>query len=582
MFGRWGRFVYRLRRWVSWRPSLVRASARSRSRRSASRRPELGRLARPHVRVGHGHRAARGRVRGRPQQPDRPLPGDASTDATSPRSRRRSRRRSTASPVTIASPGSSATPRPATGFISTDGDAAYVIVQLDVTRRGGRRPGRRRCAATIVPPAGRPSQLTGYGPLARTRRERQSEEDLQRAETVSLPLALLILIARLRLARRRGHAAARRRPGDPHHARAHLPRRPADRDEHLRAQRRDDARPRPGHRLLAVPGQPLPRGAAPRPHRRARPSSARSRTSGKAVVVLRASRSPSGCRACCFFESPAIVSIGIARRARRRCARSSTRSRSCRPCWACSAARQLAQPARGHRCDPAPPRPADRREPQPERSHRWERLAHWVMARPIAVAGADAGVPAARWACRSCASSRPSLTRPSCPPASRAATPSSRSRTSSRAGETSPIMILADVDGDPTTPENVLAAGAVRGRGRGARRDRPRRGPVLASEPGDRPAADARRDRARSTPPGRPASAGARPAVAAATSAARPSASTRSARSRPPTPDATALIPILRAIDAGDGVTTEVGGAAAPATTSSRRMSERHPVRGRP
>ena len=73
---------------------------------------------------------------------------------------------------------------------------------------------------------------------------------------------------RLRLDRRGRDAAPRGRPRDPEQPRAHLRRRPAGRDEHLRAQHRDDARARPGDRLLAVHRQPLPRGTAPRPDRR--------------------------------------------------------------------------------------------------------------------------------------------------------------------------------------------------------------------------------------------------------------------------------------------------------------------------
>ena len=103
---------------------------------------------------------------------------------------------------------------------------------------------------------------------------------------------------RLRLARRGRDAAARRRPGDPEQPGAHLRRRPAGRDEHLRPQHRDDARARAGDRLLAVHRQPLPRGAAPRPDRRrggragGRPPPARPSRSA-------ASRSPSGCPGCC-------------------------------------------------------------------------------------------------------------------------------------------------------------------------------------------------------------------------------------------------------------------------------------------
>jgi putative drug exporter of the RND superfamily len=78
-------------------------------------------------------------------------------------------------------------------FISTDGTGAFVIVgltlkdeqavdQIDSLR------------AEIVSAPGLTMQMTGYAPLSKDANA-QSEKDLQRAETVSLPLALLILIA---------------------------------------------------------------------------------------------------------------------------------------------------------------------------------------------------------------------------------------------------------------------------------------------------------------------------------------------------------------------------------------------------
>jgi RND superfamily putative drug exporter len=77
-------------------------------------------------------------------------------------------------------------------FISTDGSAAYVVVQLNATDEGSVAlvdPIRTK----IVPPAGYTTQLTGYAPLTKDSAA-QSEQDLQRAETVSLPFAALILV----------------------------------------------------------------------------------------------------------------------------------------------------------------------------------------------------------------------------------------------------------------------------------------------------------------------------------------------------------------------------------------------------
>jgi RND superfamily putative drug exporter len=77
-------------------------------------------------------------------------------------------------------------------FISTDGSAAYVVVQLTGTDEqsvGLVDPLR----AKIAPPAGYTVQLTGYAPLTKDSAA-QSEKDLQRAEVVSLPFAALILV----------------------------------------------------------------------------------------------------------------------------------------------------------------------------------------------------------------------------------------------------------------------------------------------------------------------------------------------------------------------------------------------------
>ena len=77
-------------------------------------------------------------------------------------------------------------------FISTAGDAAYIVIELDVTDEESVDvvdPIR----AAIVPPAGYSYQLTGYGPITKDSAE-QSEKDLQKAEVVSLPVVALVLI----------------------------------------------------------------------------------------------------------------------------------------------------------------------------------------------------------------------------------------------------------------------------------------------------------------------------------------------------------------------------------------------------
>ena len=77
-------------------------------------------------------------------------------------------------------------------FISTAGDAAYIVVELNVTDEASVEvvdPIR----AAIVPPAGYTFQLTGYGPITKDSAE-QSEKDLQKAELVSLPIVALVLV----------------------------------------------------------------------------------------------------------------------------------------------------------------------------------------------------------------------------------------------------------------------------------------------------------------------------------------------------------------------------------------------------
>ena len=77
-------------------------------------------------------------------------------------------------------------------FISTAGDAAYVLIQLGLTNEQSVDE-VESLREEIQPPAGLTYQLTGYGPLTLESAE-QSERDLQRAETVSLPIAAIVLV----------------------------------------------------------------------------------------------------------------------------------------------------------------------------------------------------------------------------------------------------------------------------------------------------------------------------------------------------------------------------------------------------
>ncbi len=77
-------------------------------------------------------------------------------------------------------------------FISTAGDAAYIVIELDMTDEGSVEA-VDDIRAAIAPPAGYTYQLTGYGPVTKDSAE-QSEKDLQKAEAVSLPIAALVLL----------------------------------------------------------------------------------------------------------------------------------------------------------------------------------------------------------------------------------------------------------------------------------------------------------------------------------------------------------------------------------------------------
>jgi len=79
-------------------------------------------------------------------------------------------------------------------FISTRGDAAYVVIGLDVDEDNSIdlvKPVEQALEPAL--PAGYSAQLTGFGPIQLAAAE-LSEQDLTRAETVSLPIAALVLI----------------------------------------------------------------------------------------------------------------------------------------------------------------------------------------------------------------------------------------------------------------------------------------------------------------------------------------------------------------------------------------------------
>src|SRR5215210_2765720 len=77
-------------------------------------------------------------------------------------------------------------------FVSTDARASYAVIELTLTNEES-VDAVDDLRAKIAAPAGLTYQLTGYGPVTEDSAA-QSEADLQRAETVSLPIAAVILI----------------------------------------------------------------------------------------------------------------------------------------------------------------------------------------------------------------------------------------------------------------------------------------------------------------------------------------------------------------------------------------------------
>src|SRR5512146_462811 len=77
-------------------------------------------------------------------------------------------------------------------FISVKGDAAYVVIGLNMTDDASVAV-VDSIQSELAPPAGYSVAMTGFGPIQKDSAA-LSEKDLQRAETVSLPIAALVLI----------------------------------------------------------------------------------------------------------------------------------------------------------------------------------------------------------------------------------------------------------------------------------------------------------------------------------------------------------------------------------------------------
>ena len=571
MFGRWGAFVYRRRRAVALIAVLLALGSLALAARASEDLSSGGWLDKTSESASVSDRLADEFGAGRSNLIAL-FRSDAASDATSPSFQ-------TAIAQTLA--GLAGDDRVAgvggfaqTGdrrFISTDGDSAYVLIQLTVTDEESANE-LEDLRAKIAPPAGTTVQLTGYGPLTLDSAE-ASERDLQRAEMVSLPIAAVILIGVfasvlaaglpllvaglaipsslaliflvsqtvemsiyvLNIATMLGLALA------------------IDYSLFLVSRFREELR---RGRTVA---EATERAVA---------------TSGKAVAFSGLAVAI-GLSGLLLFEAPAIVSIGI----------SGALVVLCSVFYALTFLPAVLGML-GHRVNALsfgglvaairrrlgrPPAAAGETESQ----HRWERVAHAVMRRPIPVAVAVlafllvAGTPFLRI--------EQGVPDASVMPAgleSRDAYVAIQHEFPT--GEITPITILASVEGDPTSPENAFAlaqyAEAVRNTPGIDRVE----GPFSLVNPltGD------------------PLTPDEVAAVYAAPPAQRPpgidqllAQYVRGSNVRldaisplePATPDATHLVPVLRAIDSGETVRAEVGGVAALGYDFLASQSERLP-----
>ena len=451
-------------------------------------------------------------------------------------------------------------------FISTAGDAAYVVIELDMTEEESVAIVEELREA-IVPPPGYAYQMTGYGPITLDSAE-QSEKDLVRAETVSFPILAIVLIlvfASLVAAGMPLLVAGLAIPSSL--ALIYLVAQQVEmsifvlniatmlglalaidyslfivsrfREELRRGRSVEDSI----ERTVATAGKAVA-------------------FSGIAVAI--------GLSGLLLFEAPAIRSIGL----------SGSIVVLCSVVYALTFLPAVLAML-GHRVNALSLggllgrfRPvAD--DVVPRRGSRWERVAHAVMRRPIAVlvptlavlliAGSpflrlEQGVPGAE-IYPAGVESRDAYV---------------ALQTEFAPGETTPVVILADVEGDPTSASNIAAvtelAGAVdaldgihRVEGPFAIRD-PQSGVELTPEqvaglfalPADQ------------RPPGLDALL----ARYVHGSTVRLDAISPTS---PSEPAATDMIPVIRAIDVGDGVTTQVGGSAATGHDFLVSQSERAP-----
>ncbi len=438
-------------------------------------------------------------------------------------------------------------------FISTAGDAAYIVVQLDVTDEESVDRRRSRSARRSSPPAGYSYQLTGYGPITKDSAE-QSEKDLQKAELVSLPVVALVLIlvfASLVAAGMPLLVAGLAIPSSL--ALVYIVAQQVEMSIFVL-------------NIATMLGLALAIDYSLFIVSRYREELRRGRTVGEAVErsVATAGKAVTfsgiavaiGLSGLLLFEAPAIRSIGIAGALVVLC--SVVYALAFLPAVLGMLGHRVNSLSIGglrHRFRPV----ADGVEVA--RTSRWERVAHAVMRRPIAVL-----VPTLAFLL---VVGSPFLRLEQGVPGAEIYPPGVESRdayvalqTEFAPGETTPIIILADVTGSPTDLANIKALDAYAASINGLEHVDRVESPFVIHDPATGAQLTPEQVAALYALP-----EGQRPAGVDALLAQYVRGSTvrlDAISPLPPSkPDATSMIPEIRATDPGQGITTQVGGSAA-------------------
>ena len=437
-------------------------------------------------------------------------------------------------------------------FISTAGDAAYIVIQLDVTDEESVDvvdPIRE----AMVPPTGTTYQLTGYGPITKDSAE-QSEKDLQKAELVSLPVVALVLIlvfASLVAAGMPLLVAGLAIPSSL--ALVYIVAQQVEMSIFVL-------------NIATMLGLALAIDYSLFIVSRYREELRRGRTVGEAVErsVATAGKAVAfsgiavaiGLSGLLLFEAPAIRSIGIA--GALVVLSSVVYALAFLPAVLGLLGHRVNSLSIGglrHRFRPV----ADGVEVA--RTSRWERVAHAVMRRPIAVL-----VPTLAFLL---IVGSPFLRLEQGVPGAEIYPPGVESRdayvalqTEFAPGETTPIIILADVTGSPTDPETIEAFDTYAKTIEGLPNIDRVEGPFTIHDPATGVLLTPEQVAALYALPAeqRPPGLDALLAQYVRGSTVRLDAISPLPPSKP---DATDLIPQIRGIDAGDGITTQVGGSAA-------------------